>query len=101
MYSGAHTAERHGIRRAAELLGLRRQRRENMQLRVVAALMGNEQLKIPKAKTIKAFCVSRDGVILLDRIEPWTDEGRADCLKTINRPAGERVITIRITQIDQ
>lgn len=58
-------------------------------------------MKKPKAKTVKAFTVARADTILLDRIEPWTDEGRADCLRTINRPAGERVITIRITQIDQ
>lgn len=57
-------------------------------------------MKRPKAKTIKAFTVARGDTIQLDRIEPWTDEGRTDCLKTINRPAGERVITIRITQID-
>lgn len=57
-------------------------------------------MKNQKAKTIKAFCVARDGVILLDRIEPFTDEGRADCIRTLNRPAGERMITIRVTQID-
>ena len=57
-------------------------------------------MKRPKAKVVKAFAVARDDAIDLNRIEPWTDEGRADCLRSINRPAGERVVTVRITQID-
>jgi|HubBroStandDraft_5_1064220.scaffolds.fasta_scaffold101054_1 hypothetical protein len=58
-------------------------------------------MKRLKAKTIKAFTVAQGETILLDRIEPWTDDGRAKCLRGINRPAGERVISVRITQIDQ
>jgi hypothetical protein len=57
-------------------------------------------MKRPKAKTTKAFAVARDDLILLDRIEPWTDEGRADCLRSINRPASERIISVKIMQID-
>lgn len=53
-----------------------------------------------KAKTVKAFAIAQRDTIRLDCIEPWTDEGRADLLKQINRPAGERVVTVRITEID-
>lgn len=58
-------------------------------------------MKRPKVKTVKAFAVAQHEFIRLDRIEPWTDEGRADLIRGINRPAGERVITVRITQIDE
>lgn len=57
-------------------------------------------MKRPKAKTVKAFAVAQDDTILLDSIEPWTDESRSSLLRNINRPAGQRVISIRITQID-
>lgn len=57
-------------------------------------------MKRPKAKTMKAFAIAQNDAILLDSLEPWTDEGRNDCLKRINRPAGERVITVRVTCID-
>lgn len=53
-----------------------------------------------KAKTVKAFAIAQGDVIRFDQIEPWTDEGRADLLRTINRAAGEHVITVRITEID-
>lgn len=49
---------------------------------------------------MKAFAVAQGDAILLDSLEPYTDEGRSDCLKHINRPAGERVITVRVTCID-
>lgn len=57
-------------------------------------------MKRPKAKPTKAFAIAQNNTILLDSLEPWTDEGRSDCLKRINRPAGERVITVRVTCID-
>jgi hypothetical protein len=57
-------------------------------------------MKRDKAKTIKAFAISRRDDILLDSFEPWTDDGRAECIRRINRPAGERVISVRITQVD-
>jgi hypothetical protein len=63
--------------------------------------MATRVKKRPRAKTIKAFAVACGETILLDRIEPWTDDGRNDCLRGINRPAGEHVITVRITEIDQ
>lgn len=54
-----------------------------------------------KPKTIKAFAVAQDDDILLDHIEPWTDEGRSDCLRTVNRPAGQRVVTVQIKIVDR
>lgn len=57
-------------------------------------------MKRPKAKTAKAFAIAQNNDILLDSLEPWTDEGRSDCLRNINRPAGQRVITVRVTCID-
>lgn len=53
-----------------------------------------------KAKTVKAFAITRRGEIMLDAIEPWTDDGRQELIRQINRPAGERVVTVRITEID-
>lgn len=53
--------------------------------------------------TRKAFAVvSRhpDGdVIDLNRIEPFTDEGRKDLVRQINRPAGERVCQVVVTVV--
>lgn len=57
-------------------------------------------MKRPKAKTVKAFAIAQDDIILLDSIEPWTDESRNSLVRNANRPAGQRVISIRITQID-
>lgn len=52
-----------------------------------------------KAKTTKAFAIARGDEILFDAIEPWTDDGRAKLLRGINRQT-ERLVTIRITEID-
>lgn len=56
--------------------------------------------KYTKAKTVKAFAIARYDEILFDAIEPWTDDGRRELISRINRPAGHRVVTVRITEID-
>lgn len=58
-------------------------------------------MKRTKAKTAKAFAIVRREEIMLDTLEPWTDDGRTECLRQINRPAGERVVTVRVTEIDR
>jgi len=57
-------------------------------------------VKHAKAKTTKAFAIVRRDEIMLDTLEPWTDDGRAECLRQINRPAGEHVVTVRVSEID-
>lgn len=53
-----------------------------------------------KAKTVKAFAIANRDQILFGDIEPFTEEGRDELLRRINRPAGQRVVTVRITEID-
>jgi hypothetical protein len=52
-------------------------------------------MKKPKFKL--AFAVSVNGEIDLNRIEPFTDEGRSDLIRGLNRPAGESVIKVRVS----
>lgn len=43
-----------------------------------------------------AYAVIRRGIIDLARIEPFTEEGRAELVRTLNRPAGEKVAVVSI-----
>lgn len=56
--------------------------------------------KYIKAKTTKAFAIARRDEILIDTLQTWDDDGRVECIRLINRPAGQRVITVRVTEID-
>jgi hypothetical protein len=57
-------------------------------------------MRYEKAKTTKAFAIARRDEIMLDALEPWTDDGRQELIRRINRAAGERVVTVRVTEID-
>lgn len=57
-------------------------------------------MKHTKAKTAKAFAIVRRDEIMLDAVEPWTDDGRSELVRRINRAAGEHIVTVRITEID-
>lgn len=51
-----------------------------------------------KKALAKAFAVAQGDTIDLNRIEPFTNDGRKDALRTINRPSGERVVTVIIRE---
>lgn len=52
-----------------------------------------------KPKATLAFAVSVQGEIDLNRIEPHTDDGRKGLIQGLNRPAGESVVTVRISPV--
>lgn len=45
-----------------------------------------------------AFAVAQREYIDVSRIEEYSDEGRAELIRTLNRPAGERVIVVEIRE---
>lgn len=46
-----------------------------------------------------AFAVAEsDDTLDYSRIAPFTDEGRCELIRTLNRPSGERVVHVRITE---
>ncbi len=54
-----------------------------------------------KAKPIFAFAIKTRGELSTADIEPFTDEGRSDLLRRINRPAGQSVIKVRINEVQE
>lgn len=54
-----------------------------------------------KAKSIKCYAIARRDDILMDTLQPFNTFGRTECLRQINRPAGERVIAVRVNQVAQ
>lgn len=48
-----------------------------------------------KAKPVVVYAVKRGGVIDIDSLT----ETRADLIRNLNRPAGESVIKVRVTEV--
>lgn len=53
----------------------------------------------PKAKPIYAFAIKTHGTLSASDIYAFTAEGRADALRIINRPAGQSVVKVRISEV--
>lgn len=52
-----------------------------------------------KKISVHAFVVAqRDGTLDLGRVEPFSDDGRSELVRTLNRPAGERVVHVKIIE---
>lgn len=54
-------------------------------------------MKKPRAKPIYAYAIKDRGGINLTSI----DESRADVIRRLNRPSGESLIMVRISQVDK
>lgn len=61
--------------------------------------MSDEKMLTTRAYAIAIRRHGEPDLIDVVRIESFTDEGRRELVRQINRPAGERVVPVRISSV--